>query len=453
MAWLLLQVCRLMLRVFFRQLEVVGHEHVPVHGKLMFALNHPNGLIDPLFILCHAGRPVSFLAKAPLFEMPVVGYFVRAFRCLPVYRQQDNNDPSQNRAMMQKAVELLAAGNALALFPEGTSHSDPRLKPFRSGAARIALSAATLSEDAVHVVPVGLYYSRKQIFRSNALLLFGEAVVVRACELDERSEPDREAVQSLTRTLSERVGELTLQAESSDLIYLAKIAERIIDAADRDEGLPVPESMAEKLERRRRLIDGHARLGRRAEVVALVARIRAYESSVKALELRVDQAFSYAPLAVASYLVRFCIVLGLVALPGLIGIVGHYPTYRLVGFIAFRYAKSELDIVATVKVVAGLLLFPLTWIAAGSSAGFLLNAWVGVAVALLMPLSALAALMLTEVIAGLLLRGKALWLALSRRGFVAHLIAERRAIRDQVLSLADAASAAPIVDVAPGQPG
>ena len=41
---------------------------------VIFAVNHPNGLIDPLFLLCFAPRAVSFLAKAPLFRIPLVGW-------------------------------------------------------------------------------------------------------------------------------------------------------------------------------------------------------------------------------------------------------------------------------------------------------------------------------------------------------------------------------------------
>ena len=436
MVTLLLFICRLALRIFFRRLEIVGRERVP-EGKVMFALNHPNGLIDPLFILCYAGRPVSFLAKAPLFTLPVIGYFVRAFRCLPVYRQQDNNDPAQNRAMMKRAVELLAEGNALALFPEGTSHSDPRLKPFRSGAARIALSAAALAGDTVMVVPVGLSYSRKQVFRSNALLLFGEPVPVRTGDAEGDIEPPREQVQALTDELVARVGSLTLQAETVDQIYLAEVAQRIIVAANRDEGLPVPENMADRLNFQRQLLEGHAHIEDRMAVDALVLKLRAYDTSVRALRLRVDDTFSYSAAVVVNYLARTLLVFAVLALPGLVGVVTHYPTYRLVGWLAFRFAKGDVDVVATGKVTAGLLLFPFTWAFAALVAGIGWTPLSGLVVGVLLPLAGYAALLWLELLAGLKVRGKALWFAVTKRGFVQHLVTERRAIRDEVLGLAD----------------
>ncbi|HEX6717103.1 MAG TPA: 1-acyl-sn-glycerol-3-phosphate acyltransferase, partial [Pyrinomonadaceae bacterium] len=67
-------VLRLALRIYFQRIEVTGVEHVPLDTPVIFVLNHPNALVDPVFLLCLAPRPVSFLAKAPLFRMPVIGY-------------------------------------------------------------------------------------------------------------------------------------------------------------------------------------------------------------------------------------------------------------------------------------------------------------------------------------------------------------------------------------------
>src|SRR5260370_32150516 len=128
---------RVVAKVFFRRIEIVGWEHVPPGAPVIFAVNHPNGLIDPLFLLCFAPRPVSFLAKAPLLRMPVIGWLARAFETIPVYRKQDNVSTSGNRETFAKARALLQRGGAIAIFPEGTTHSDPRLRELKTGAARI----------------------------------------------------------------------------------------------------------------------------------------------------------------------------------------------------------------------------------------------------------------------------------------------------------------------------
>src|SRR5439155_4856010 len=162
---LLLPLLRVVLRIVFRRIEVSGTDSVPRVGPVIFVLNHPNGLIDPAFLLCLAPRRVSLLAKAPLFRMPVIGFFCRAFQAIPVHRRQDaSSDPSQNRETFDTARAVLARGGAIAIFPEGTSHSDPKLRPLKTGAARIAFGAAAAlaGSSPIRIVPAGLYYRAKR---------------------------------------------------------------------------------------------------------------------------------------------------------------------------------------------------------------------------------------------------------------------------------------------------
>src|SRR2546428_10226142 len=113
----------LMAKIFFRRIELAGVENVPRSEGVIFAVNHPNGLIDPLFLLVYAPRPVSFLAKAPIFRMPVIGWFARALDSIPVYRRQDNMPTESNRGTFAAARALLARGGGVANFPGGATHS------------------------------------------------------------------------------------------------------------------------------------------------------------------------------------------------------------------------------------------------------------------------------------------------------------------------------------------
>lgn len=339
--------------------------------------------------------------------------------------------------MMQQAAELLADGCALALFPEGTSHSDPRLKPFKSGTARIALSAAQVSGAPVDLVPVGLYYSRKQVFRSSALMLIGDPVRVRGQGFDVDFEPPSESVRELTDEIARRIAALTLQAESVEAVDLTKLAERIIAAAERDTGSSARMGLVDQLALRQRLLAGQSSLESQRAVELLVARVRAFESRMRALRLRVDQSFDRSVQRTMSYLLGRVVQLVLLLVPGLVGLLCHYPTYRLVGYIAFRYARKELDVLATVKVLAGLLLFPVTWAVDAFLIGWLSRPWLGFLALLLLPLCGYGALLFVELTAELALRGRALWLALVKRNLVDELVAERRAIRDEVQRLAE----------------
>src|SRR5919199_192317 len=159
----LVAVLRVALRVFFRRIEIVGSERVPRGGACVFVLNHPNALVDPVFILCHAPRRVSFLAKEPLFRMPVIGALARSLDAIPVYRRQDEgSDPARNRETFARARELLRRGGSIAVCPEGASHSDTKLRPVKSGAARIPLGVVGVDPAIdLRIVPAGLYYTAK----------------------------------------------------------------------------------------------------------------------------------------------------------------------------------------------------------------------------------------------------------------------------------------------------
>src|SRR5438067_10132439 len=108
---------RVLIRVFFKRIEIVDMERVPADVPVIFAVNHPNALIDPLFLLSFAPRPVSFLAKAPLFRMPLVGRVARAFDSIPVYRRQDKVSTAGNRETFARAREVLQRGGDIAIFP------------------------------------------------------------------------------------------------------------------------------------------------------------------------------------------------------------------------------------------------------------------------------------------------------------------------------------------------
>lgn len=425
----LVAVCRLLLRVFFRRIEISGKHHIPEKGSVVFALNHPSGLVDPLFVLCLSGRRVSFLAKEPLFQMPLIGTFVRAFECLPVYRPQDGADPKKNREMMKQAADLLRSGNALALFPEGTSHNDPKLKPFRTGAARIALSARALGKQDVKLVPAALYYEEKKTFRSRAVLAFGDPIEVPEVELNEHGNSPVEAGKALTSALEKAIAKIMPTANTLEGLALAEDAERVFNAAlrdtprrcptavelvhlfqEEDDDVP-PESLptlAERMSRRRQLIDGYERLVHQSpdQVQALIERIGRIRRACSDAALPIDAPPRALPLGKRRV---FRWVLSLVALAPLaaVGIPLHFPAYRLIRVIAFKYPGEE-DAQATVKLVAGLLLFPLSWLVL-AVAGWIASgalAW-GFLALLLGPVSGWAALVFTEILGALLRRHQA----------------------------------------------
>jgi glycerol-3-phosphate O-acyltransferase/dihydroxyacetone phosphate acyltransferase len=421
-----------LVRLYYPTRVLDGADRIPTGKPIIFVVNHPNGLLDPLVLRIATGRPSRFLAKSSLFSNPLGRLAMGAFDSLPVYRPHESSakDVARNEETFARCRRELARGGALALFPEGTSHSDPQLRPLKTGAARIALSAEAEHDGAlgVTIVPVGLAYDRKTTFRSSVLLVVGEPIAVAPRLADYRRDP-RAAVTALTDEIAARLDAIVLQAESRDLLAgIARVARWTSDE---------PDDPAARHRRARELAAAYQRLRERdpARVEAVVAEVRGYWQTLRRLGVRDPWALEMgAPRAAA--------VLGAVgklmlAAPlALAGVLMGWVPYRLSGAVARRVTRDE-DILSTVKLLAGSLFLFLGWAAEAAAVGW----WRGAAWAL--PTFAVGltggyvALRFEE----LLRDGRAAWRALSLRAFhfgTARRLAERRrALSDAVARALD----------------
>src|ERR1044072_9104068 len=277
-------IVRLALRIYFQRIEVTGVEHVPLDTPVIFVLNHPNALVDPVFLLCLAPRPVSFLAKAPLFRMPVIGYLVKAMDSLPVYRRQDEGeDVSKNQEMFVAARTLLAGGGTIGICPEGVSHDDPGLRPIKTGAARISLAAVSTGEVSnLKIVPAGLYYTSKTRFRSDALLYFGVPIDVEPVKLEPDGTPPRDAVRKLSSRIERALRAVIVDAKHEEELQTTARAERIFSSEPYD---GVGDSLKDELRLQQRFIKAYPVLQARQP-----ERLRKLELRMLRFEEEVNQA-------------------------------------------------------------------------------------------------------------------------------------------------------------------
>ena len=142
-------------------------------GPLLLVGNHPNALIDPALLIAVSTRPLTFLAKEPIFRMPALGSLVRALGALPVVRAQD--DPRGCARTSRRSARRRRAspqGRAMALFPEGRSHSEPSLGALKTGAARLALRRPSRCASSRSGSPT----AEKGRFRSSVRVEFGPAL-------------------------------------------------------------------------------------------------------------------------------------------------------------------------------------------------------------------------------------------------------------------------------------
>jgi glycerol-3-phosphate O-acyltransferase / dihydroxyacetone phosphate acyltransferase len=347
--------------VFFRKIELVNTENIPKKSGVIFVTNHPNALIDPMLLFTALPRNIAFLAKSTLFKMPIIGFLIRKVGALPLYRQQDKGqDVSKNQETFTLTRELLKRGGAIAIFPEGISHSETQLQPLKTGAARIALGAVSVGNNPnsldLQIVPIGLYYTNKTTFRSEALLRFGEPFAVLPCELDETGQPPKDKVKELTAKIEENLREVTLNAESDSKIKVAHIAEEVITSFT-----PHKENLGERFKLLQKFIAENS-----TEPDAKLEN-RLAEYNEKLDKLGIESEF----LVLADLSKRFVLkeaflrswYLFLLAPLALFGIILHFPAYyigRVFGY--FQNKKGDYDMTSTVKLLSGLVFIPLSWL-------------------------------------------------------------------------------------------
>ncbi len=391
-----------LVRLYYPRRTIEGAEHVPPAGPALYVANHPNGLLDPLVLRVSIGRAVRFLAKSTLWGNPFGRLAMDAFKCLPVYRQQDLTADERAQSSLRNEESFarcraeLGAGAELALYPEGTSHADPQLKPLKPGAARIALSAAAEaaaagSQRAPVLVPVGSYYEDRSRFRSNVHLVVGAPIDLTAL-VSPFVADQRQAVEQLTGEIGARLADLVLQAESRELLAgIARVASWT--AADSDDDAP-----ERRYARARVLSAAYAKLQAsnpaRVEVVARAA--RRYANTLERLGVSDPWALEIPRITPA----RVVGAIGRALLMTPIAVWGaltSWPAYRLSGIVAARMTKDE-DVLSTIKMISGAAFLVAAWIAEAIFIGFNVSVGWGLLSVFVAPVAGYAALRLGEIL-------------------------------------------------------
>jgi glycerol-3-phosphate O-acyltransferase / dihydroxyacetone phosphate acyltransferase len=431
---------RLLLGLFYPTIEVVGRENVPATGPLIVAANHHNSIVDAMILMAAFDRPLRVLANAPLFRHPLIGPFLSAIGGLPVHRRQEaGDDPEKNRELFAATTEALGRGSAIAIFPEGRTQPEPALQQVRTGAARMLLAAEAAHPDGPRVVlqPVGLVFDRPGTFRDGRALVWIGAPVPTGSLENEGVEPLAPA-KRLTHRLRDALRGMIVEADDRATLRLLRLAEDIWRDGDA--------STRAEADRVRWLQD--AMRAYRGLLHADPARIanfrRALEEYDREAEWsgaggdRLGRRYSWTGVA------RFAIVESvslLVATPlALAGLVLHGPPYNLTAWAVRRIPHTDEE-EATDKIAAGLVLYPLCWLAEGVVA-FLLGGVRAVAVLLAaLPVTGFFALAWWERLQRIAREARAFARSLSDRDLPARLRQRREELGRELRALAAIESA------------
>jgi len=208
---MLYSILRLLLKItfqfFFKRLRITGKDQIPEQGPVIICANHPGSFLDPIVIATSINRKLYFLAKGEVFRSSFAKWMLPKLNMIPVYRKQDNPElMHKNEETFEQCYEHLNNGGAIIIFPEGVSVTEWKVKPLKTGAARIALGAVNKYGTAcpVKISCIGINYDDPHTFRKDAFLSVATPIDVADYV---NSTNDKEQVKALTDEIAKRLTE------------------------------------------------------------------------------------------------------------------------------------------------------------------------------------------------------------------------------------------------------
>ena len=436
-------VSRFWIWFFFKTVDVRHPERVPATGPVLLCINHPNNLIDSLLVGAVLSRKVHFLATASLFGQPLVSRFLLACGAIPVYRKQDE-PRADGAAGADRNIEAFAAcfhtlgeGGLIGIYPEGTTHAEPRVQRIKTGAARIALeregrrAGDQTRPQPLAVVPVGLTFEARKSFGGRVLVSFGEPIPV-APYLEHYADDPVKAVDALTTAIQWGMESQVISVKRIDSASLIRAVDdlyrgELVRELQAERGLST--GQIDTLRLSRAIVDAAHFFEERdpARVERLWQRIQGYRAILAVYRIRDEAVRSRLRRPERAGLLRR----GGQASVGLpffaYGVLVSGLPYFVPRWIARRMSRKETDY-ATTRLLASVIAFPLFWGAETWLVWRFLGAAWALAFALSLPLGSLAAYRYLGGVGRLRGELRLGALALTRRQAASRLLAARQEI-------------------------
>jgi len=358
-------IARFWVWFFFDRVEVRHPERVPRTGPVLLCINHPNNLIDSLLVGSVLPRKVHYLATAALFRSRFLARFLVALGVIPIYQKADDPDTTgRNVEMFTACEEAFDRGRLIAMYPEGTTHSEAHLRRIKTGAARIALGYEAHAPGRLSVVPVGLSFEARRRFRGRVLVSVGEPVGISSYLAGYHGEPAK-ALRALTTAIQAAMAREVVDVERIDMATFARAVEALYrGAVERElwgeikiagrpiDSFPTSAPIAD--------VAVHLRTRDPGRMEQLWQRILGYQAGLAAYRLR-DEAMrsglerAAEPLRVAR---SWQTIIGWPLF--VYGAAVNFLPYYLPGWLARRTSRRPTDY-ATTRLLASVVAFPLFW--------------------------------------------------------------------------------------------
>ncbi|WP_210463391.1 lysophospholipid acyltransferase family protein [Rufibacter roseolus] len=376
--FLLKTLFRIALRVFFRRFTVNNRHLLFSDGPLIVVSNHPNTLMDPIVTASLMKQNIYFLAKSSFFKPGIQGWLFHRLFMIPVYRREDVGDSgtAQNDATFAKCYEFLGKGGTLMVFPEGNSFMQRRLRPLKTGTARIGLGAEAQHDFnlGLRIIPVGVNYSDPSRFRSDVFVNVGEPIHVKDFQAAYADDPFK-ASHVLTDEIKARLESLVIHTETDEEDALARQVEAVYQDQLVKELDLAPSEPQERFLITKGILQSikyfEARQPERIHY--LRAELQNYLQHLESVGL-VPDAFKRIPKRreVAWGTVQTILYLFLGFPFYLFGVVHNYLPYLLPAKIA-RMLTKDIEFYAPIMMTIGMFTFPIFY----ALIGWAVHAWLG----------------------------------------------------------------------------
>lgn len=235
---------------FFQSIVVSNPEHVPSSSPIIIGSNHWNMSVDPALLTTRMphGRRLHYWAKSTLFKNPIVKFILLDAGNIPVDRVTKNN-----QLLFKGTFDVVKLDECVALFPEGTSYTEPRVIQVKEGIAwaaleyakNIRLTGQTLSDSPettgglktapgevqdVKVIICGINYTNKTQFRSSVQILYSPPFILDQPSIEKfmTSGEEKLVVKELSKKIEFRLKQVTVNSPDWETLWCVWIVREFI---------------------------------------------------------------------------------------------------------------------------------------------------------------------------------------------------------------------------------
>jgi len=191
------------IRIYYKEIKIIGKENLPKKGPVIIAANHPNTLMDAWIVGIICNQPIYFMTKATFFSSKFKRKILRSLKMVPINRAKEGiQEGVDNKSSFEACYQLLEDEKFLVIFPEGSSYKERVLRKLKSGTSRIALETEKRNnfELGVKIVTVGINYAMPERFQSRILISISEPFEVKNMK-EKYSENPSKAAKEVTEKI------------------------------------------------------------------------------------------------------------------------------------------------------------------------------------------------------------------------------------------------------------